>query len=319
MKNRLMTSLAVVLVLALAFVLKVYVSSYFFDALILTVAVFCAYEMSKILTKMGKYHEKWIVYVFPALIALVNLLSAGFDKEFSIIWAILVDVLLIGLAFLVEFLIGIIFKNKTAKEMRFRRVQGSVNTFSLQKAFNTMIGLIYPSFMFMAMIFLNHIDDFSSTFSKVGEYGGHLSFVILLFAFLIPIFSDTFAFLTGGLIGGKKLCPKISPKKTISGAVGGVVWTVLLSVCVFFILNSVESLYIVFNETGFAFWQVLLISFFGSIVSQCGDLFESLLKRQADVKDSGRILPGHGGMLDRCDSYVFVAPYLLLAVVFILL
>ncbi len=319
MKNRLMTSLAIVLVLALVFVLKIYVSDYFFDALILTVAIFCAIEMSKLLNKMGKYHEKWIIYFFPALIALVNLLSAGFDKEFSIIWAILVNVLLIGLAFLGEFIIGIIFRNKTSKEMRYRRIQGSANSYSLNKAFNTMVGLIYPTFMLMSLIILNHIDNFTTTFSKVGEFGGQLSLVFMLLAILIPVFADTFAYLVGSLIGGKKLCPKISPNKTISGVIGGVLFTVILSVCLYFILNSVQSIYLIFNETGFAFWHVILISFFGSIVSACGDIFESLLKRQAGVKDTGHILAGHGGMLDRCDSYVFVAPYLLLAVVFILL
>ena len=319
MKNRLLTSLAIVLVLALVFVLKIFVSDYFFDVLILAVAIFCAIEMSRLLGKMGKYHEKWIIYGFPVLITLVNLLSAGFDKEFSVIWAILLNVLLIGLAFLVEFLINIIFRNKTAKEMRYRHVQGSINSYSLSKAFNTMVGLIYPTFMLLSMIILNHIDNFSTTFTKVGEFGGQLSLVFMLLAILIPVFADTFAFLTGSLIGGKKLCPKVSPGKTISGAVGGVLFTVLLSVCLYFILNSVQSIYLIFNETGFAFWHVILISFFGSIVSICGDLFESLLKRQAGVKDTGRVLAGHGGMLDRCDSYVFVAPYLLLAVVFILI
>ncbi len=319
MRNRLMTSLAIVIVLALVFVLKLYVSSYFFDALLLTVACFCAYEMSKILTKMEKYHEKWAVCVFPAVVALIMLLSAGFDAEFSLIWAILVVIAVMAFAFLITFLVGIIFKGRTKKEMRYRRIEGSLNKYSLNKAFNTLIGLVYPTFMFMFMLALNHLDDFTTTFTKAESFGGYISFVALLFAFLIPIFADTFAFLTGGLIGGKKLAPSVSPNKTISGAVGGVVWTVLLSVCVYFILNSVQSIYLVFSETGFAFWKVLLISFFGAIVSQCGDLFESLLKRQAGVKDTGRVLPGHGGMLDRCDSYTFVAPFLMLAFAIILL
>lgn len=319
MKNRLMTSLGIVLVLALAFVLKVFVSSYFFDALLLVVACFCAYEMSKLLNKMGKYHEKYIVWAMPAIMTLVILLSAGFDSEFSLVWAIMTCIGIIAVGFLAAFLVNLIFKKRTEKEMRYRRVQDTLVSYSLAKGFNTLVGLIYPSFMFLFMIVLNHLDDFSTTFSNVEAFGGKLSFVALLFAFLIPIFSDTFGFLVGGLFGGKKLAPNISPKKTISGAVGGVIFTIILSVAVYFILNSVQSLYLIFNETGFAFWQVLIISFFGSAVSQSGDLFESLLKRQAGVKDSGHILPGHGGMLDRCDSYVFVAPYLLLAFVFILI
>lgn len=319
MKNRLMTSLGIVLVLALAFVLKIYVSDYFFDALLLTVACFCAYEMSRLLTKMGKYHEKWVVYIFPAIFALVLLLSAGFDSEYSITFAILTCIGLIALAFLAVFLINIIFARKSEKEIRYRKLQKTVKTYSLDKALNTIVALVYPSFMFIFMLVLNHIDDFSTTFKNVSAFEGWLSFVALLFAFLIPIFSDTFAFLTGSVIGGKKLCPKVSPKKTISGAVGGVVFTVLLSVAIYFILNSIQTFYFVFSATGFAFWKIMLIAFFGSIVSQCGDLFESLLKRHADVKDAGRILPGHGGMLDRFDSYVFVAPFLMLSFIFVLI
>ena len=64
-------------------------------------------------------------------------------------------------------------------------------------------------------------------------------------------------------------------------------------------------------------WKLMIIVFLGSVVSQFGDIFESYLKRKANVKDSGRILPGHGGILDRFDSYIFVAPYILLAFLFL--
>ena len=141
----------------------------------------------------------------------------------------------------------------------------------------------------------------------------------MLFAFLIPIFTDTFAYLVGGIFGGKKLCPKISPNKTISGAIGGSLACLLFSVAVYFILYSIPELKAVFVQTGFAFWQVMVISFLGSILAQIGDITESLFKRQADVKDSGRLLPGHGGMLDRCDSYMFVMPFVFIAFAIIVL
>ena len=111
----------------------------------------------------------------------------------------------------------------------------------------------------------------------------------------------------------KKLAPKISPKKTISGAIGGLLWCVLLIVAVYYICHSIPSMGTILDGAGISVWKVIIIAFIGSIISQVGDLFESYLKRSAGVKDSGKLLPGHGGMLDRFDSYIFVAPYIFIA------
>ena len=70
---------------------------------------------------------------------------------------------------------------------------------------------------------------------------------------------------------------------------------------------------IMFDVTKITLWKVAIISFLGSLLGQCGDLFESYLKRNAKVKDSGKIMPGHGGMLDRFDSHIFVAPFIFIA------
>lgn len=314
MKKRLYTALGMVVVLALAFVLKMFVSNYFFDALILGITAVSAYEMTKILAGMGKYINKYVIMAMPALLMTSSLVCIAFDSQIGLIWSILINIGILAVAFLVTFLVSFLTKKSSINEIKFRKLDNtSLAKFSLRKAFNTLFGMVYPSFLLMFMTFINHIDEMTTSFPKVVEFGGYLSFVVLLFAFLIPSFTDTFAYLTGGLIGGKKLAPKISPNKTISGAVGGTIWCVLLCICTYFILNAIPAFYQVFNATGFAFWQILLISLFGSVIAQGGDLFESLLKRYAGLKDSGRIFPGHGGMLDRCDSYIYVSPYLLLA------
>src|SRR5205814_6987128 len=109
-------------------------------------------------------------------------------------------------------------------------------------------------------------------------------------------------FTVGRTVGGRKLIPAISPGKTISGAVGGLAASVVVTwLYVAFVLRPVAQLAMT--------WAGVVV--FGLVVSaagQTGDLFESLLKREAGVKDSSTILPGHGGVLDRLDSLFFVLP-----------
>lgn len=121
--------------------------------------------------------------------------------------------------------------------------------------------------------------------------------------FIITITTDSGAYFIGSLIGGPKLCPKISPSKTISGAMGGVICAFAFGTtsCITFLwISGVDNFMIVY---AFALLTIIL-----SIISQCGDLFESWLKRLNDIKDSSNIIPGHGGVLDRFDSVLFVAP-----------
>lgn len=319
MKTRLMTSILIVAVLALMFVLKSYVSPYFFDALILFISVYCAYEMSKLMTKMDKPNNKILATIFPAFLMLAVLLNIAFDSSIGIIYNIVILISLIVIFFAVSYTSTLITKDKSVKEIRYKKLNISLSNYAFKKAMNTAFCFVYPSFLLIFMSLLNHFDEMTTSFAQVGQFEGYLSLIALLFAFLIPIFTDTFAYLVGGIFGGKKLCPKISPNKTISGAIGGSLACLLFSVTVYFILYSIPELKAVFVQTGFAFWQVMVISFLGSILAQIGDITESLFKRQADVKDSGRLLPGHGGMLDRCDSYMFVMPFVFIAFAIIVL
>jgi phosphatidate cytidylyltransferase len=117
---------------------------------------------------------------------------------------------------------------------------------------------------------------------------------------LIPIFliwiNDSGAYLVGSRIGKRKIAPAISPGKSVEGTIGGAVLTIGLAFALTRIWPEVNQEYIWFLG--------ILVPWF----SLAGDLFESSLKRAAGVKDSGRILPGHGGMLDRYDSFLFVLP-----------
>ena len=116
----------------------------------------------------------------------------------------------------------------------------------------------------------------------------------LIFLLLICIFTDTGGFIFGKIIGGKKLT-KISPNKTYSGMIGS--YSLSLLITIFLFKN-----YITFE-------LIIMISLLTSTVSQAGDLFISYLKRKSKLKDTGNILPGHGGLLDRFDGLIFAIPF----------
>lgn len=129
--------------------------------------------------------------------------------------------------------------------------------------------------------------------------------VLILGVFILIWSSDTFAYLTGVTIGKTKLLERISPKKTIEGFIGGVLATMIIS----FLISLKFTILLTYQ------WILLgvLISIFGVI----GDLIASMFKRQTGVKDTGTIIPGHGGIIDRLDSIIFVAPFIYLYLKFI--
>lgn len=132
------------------------------------------------------------------------------------------------------------------------------------------------------------------------RYGEHGAFIILI-PLIIAFISDSGAYFAGRFFGKHKLAPTISPKKTVEGLIGGILAAVM-SLLVFGIVL----------QFGFGFrvnyLAILLYGFVGAIAGAFGDLCLSAIKRQTGIKDYGKILPGHGGVLDRFDSMVFIAP-----------
>ena len=315
MKKRIYSGLLIVLVLALLFVLKIFVSDYFFDILFCALACVGAYEMSRLLTKIGLYNFVWISTGFPVMLLAGNLIGVNMAAKtgslYWILWTILIDLAFIAFGALVSFLCCICRKKQEIlHEMQVRKIENmSTFVFALKKALHTMITFVYPAFVFLFFILINHLNILP--FAKLETISSNVSVFVLLTALIIPMLTDTFAMLTGSVIGGRKLCPKISPKKTISGAIGGVLWCVLFSACVYLIFGAIAS-YADF-VSAFPIWAYLIVVLLGSCIAQCGDLFESIIKRRAGVSDSGKFLPGHGGCLDRIDSHIFMAPYIFLA------
>jgi phosphatidate cytidylyltransferase len=127
------------------------------------------------------------------------------------------------------------------------------------------------------------------------------SVISLLFIILICVFSDTGGYVVGKLIGGKKLT-KISPNKTVSGCIGSFLFS-LFPVLIFEMQKNIN-----FQLVDHNIISLILICLFLSLICQLGDLFISFFKRKAKTKDTGTILPGHGGLLDRIDGFIFVLP-----------
>ncbi len=133
--------------------------------------------------------------------------------------------------------------------------------------------------------------------------GGYLFLLIFFGAWV----TDTFAYFTGRFFGKHKLNPEISPKKTIEGSIGGIVFCMLFFVGFGLVMDFVPAWNMDVN-----YWMLIAAGLICSFVSQIGDLITSLIKREHGVKDFGFIFPGHGGILDRFDSILAISPVLLI-------
>lgn len=151
-------------------------------------------------------------------------------------------------------------------------------------------------------VFMCYIIRLFAEFSALG----------VLWVFVIAWITDSGAYFAGVFLGKHKLVPHISPKKTVEGAIGGVLASVVFG----------AVYYIILTKFAFGFsWATLAafaaMSLVGSVLSQLGDFVASCIKRDCDVKDYGSILPGHGGLMDRFDSVVFIAPFVYYAIMLI--
>lgn len=151
----------------------------------------------------------------------------------------------------------------------------------------TIIGILYIPLFFSYLYLIRSIHG-------VGLY-------LVWFVFISSWFSDTFAYFTGRVLGKIKLCPTISPKKTVEGSIGGIISSIMGCIVYGMVLNRLSILNI-------PILHLAIMGLLGSILSQLGDLAASSIKRNVGIKDYGNIMPGHGGVLDRFDSILFVAP-----------
>ncbi len=138
------------------------------------------------------------------------------------------------------------------------------------------------------------------------DSGDHEMFYVIL-TIAAAWVADAGAYFVGSFFGKHKMCPNISPKKTIEGAIGGFVVNILLLLLIGFVFETYYQ-----GEVDIRYWVLAVIGAVGTLISILGDLSFSLIKRSCHIKDFGQVIPGHGGILDRFDSVIFVAPFVYL-------
>jgi len=268
MRQRIVTGTVLAVVLgALAYFGEGKLEFLFSGACVL-LAVIAAYEFTKMSRHPGIL--RWFDYIAVLLTALFSTFSVlYFDR---IIYFIYVFVFLLGMLLLYA-LLFIIIKDFTRHDFA-----------------NQILTILYTSLGFIAFAYLR----------KEG-------LTLIVYLFLVSMLTDVFAYFIGIKFGKHRLAPVISPKKSVEGAIGGlVVGSVLASLFAYYL-----------NVFDYGFILILMLSILLSCISQIGDLIASKFKREANIKDYSNLFPGHGGVLDRFDSSLFAAIFLMLAVILI--
>lgn len=270
---------AIFVAVLLACICTNYVS---FTALFFVVAIWGLYEFYQLSEKLGAKPYKPMGYLagvcmFGYSVVANSNLALFFPSE-NLLAYVLVFVFLV-------FVVALFDDNKN----------------TILNITHTLAGLVYAVLPFMVLVSLSCTDKTFTFNHPTGQWYNDLApynFHYVLGIILLIWASDVCAYLVGSLIGKHKLYERISPGKTWEGSIGA---TILTIGCSFLIAHW-------YPELPLKHWVVIsiIVCVFGTI----GDLVESMLKRQAGVKDSGKIMPGHGGILDRFDSLLFVSPFI---------
>ena len=245
-----------------------------FDILTWFICAYGTFEVARALKAHSLKGSVAISTVFGATFPPVYVVAQYFLPKLGVIIAIDYMVL-----FAIVYAVYAIIKNQ------------SVKTFGA-----SVLSIFYPAVFILFMLIANGI-------------AGDKGFYAMLLIYVISPLTDTMAYLVGRAIGKHKLCPKVSPNKTIEGAIGGLLGGAIGGVLVWLIFNPVVN----FFSPVLLF---ILVGIFASVLNQAGDLFESYIKRRVGLKDMGKIMPGHGGVMDRVDGMSFAS--VLICVVFLL-
>lgn len=182
-----------------------------------------------------------------------------------------------------------------------------VGSFAVELKFHDSMNVSQVSWGFFGALIvpylmLSLLRIFQMDFLPIGDTDLQIGQFIVLLPLLAAWGADTCALFAGMFFGKHKLAPVVSPKKTVEGAVGGVVGGAVLVLLAALLMNT-------FLDLDMPIWAALVLGGVGAVLGEIGDLSFSIIKRQTGIKDYGHIFPGHGGVLDRFDSVLFVAPF----------
>lgn len=305
-RNRVITGAFIAVVYVAVFLLAMYVHPVFFDIFIFALAAGGVYEISKAISNVMSPP----ILIIGLIEVVLGFGAFWFAQYFYRTSTAGMTAYYIVLAAMILITVLVVACSKTY-------VKGN--------AVSTIFIMLYPSAILMFSVAINYFMSADVGISVLASLPYRNAGIALMF--LVPAFTDVFAYQIGSAIKGKKLCPNISPNKTISGAIGGLFGGVVGAGLVL-LLTFLAVKYSV-NIFGLAMltdsWTTTIINFvalglFGSVFDQAGDLVASFIKRRSGIKDFSNLLPGHGGILDRIDGFMFcgVFYYLYFAVMMLI-
>lgn len=304
MKQRAITALILTLSVALIFVLRQFVSLFIFDACLCVVIIISANEVARVFNRSGRINNGLIITIYPVLSFIAFFICYNYNIKIE--YTLLIMLGLIVLLTIVDIILTFCFKKSLKENYESEKSTKTFASYCKNKVILTSFLMFYPSFILSSLYFFNHINDFS--YLGVTKFGNiDFSLFLLLLPLVLTIATDTFAYLVGSTLKGPKLCPLISPKKTISGAIGGILGGVICGFGVYGIFVSCGLI-----EAQVPAYIIAIYTILASVISEIGDIFASILKREARTKDYSSIFPGHGGFMDRLDGISFCVFFTLL-------
>lgn len=201
------------------------------------------------------------------------------------------DILPLDLQDVVQGLIFVLLIGSFAIELKFH---DSMNVSQVSWGF---FGALFVPYLMLSLLRIYQMD-----FRPIGQTDLRAGQFLVLLPLLAAWGADTCALFAGMFFGKHKLAPVVSPKKTVEGAIGGVIGGAVLVLLVALLMNATLGLKM-------PLWSAVVLGAVGAVLGEIGDLSFSVIKRQTGIKDYGHIFPGHGGVLDRFDSVLFVAPF----------